>query len=152
MDSYTRSSRNAFTGYGLDRGHRQLQDADWVAQQLQHPKTLFLPVWQMQHLIAADDLPRPVALAPNVVDNFLLQAESVTLLGRADGRVYVALDLPATEQPPETLAVLGQFRSLREVGPLLSDVDSGILAYARAMIYWHQQHRFCGWIFIVWLF
>jgi NAD+ diphosphatase len=144
MDSYTRSSRNNFTGYGLDRAHHQLQDADWVACQLRHPDTLFLPVWQMQHLIASDGPSHPVMLAPDVAGVFLSQAESVTVLGLADDRIYVALDLPATEQPPAILTALGQFRSLRQVGSLLGDFDSSILAYTRAMIYWHQQHRFCG--------
>ena len=144
MDALTRSSRNNFTGYGLDRVHRQLQDAAWVTSQLAHPDTRFLPVWKLQHLIASGESLCPVMLDRTAAEALLPQADSVTLLGITDGRMVVALDLPATAPPPASLAALGEFRSLRQIGAVLNHSESGILAYARAMAYWHRQHRFCG--------
>lgn len=144
MDALTRSARNNFTNYHLDRAHHELQDDVWVARQLTRPGTRFLPVWRLKHLIAPGSPPRPVMLSPETAAPYLEQAESNTLLGIADGRMYVALDLPATEQPPVALAVRGEFRSLRRINALVDHFDGGILAYARAMVYWHQQHRFCG--------
>ena len=47
MDALTRSARNNFTNYHLDRAHHELQDEAWVAQQLTHPGTRFLPVWKL---------------------------------------------------------------------------------------------------------
>ncbi len=140
----TLSSRNLFTSYGLDRVHRQLQDETWVAAQLTDPHTCFLPVWRLLHLIAPGDPPRPVWLTPEAAAELLPQATSLTVLGVAEGYTYVTFDLPATAEPPEMLTALGEFQDLRRVSPLLSRFDGGVLAYARAMAFWHAQHRFCG--------
>ncbi|HQE92650.1 MAG TPA: NAD(+) diphosphatase [Anaerolineae bacterium] len=144
MDHQQQSARNLFTAYGLDRVHHPLQDEKWVASQLVDPHTRFLPLWQLQPLIAADDPPRPVWLTPPAAAVFLPPAASITVLGVAAGRTYVAFDLPATAKPPETLTALGAFQDLRQVAPLLSRFDGGLLACARAMAYWHTRHRFCG--------
>ena len=146
------STRNLFTGYGLDRVHRQLHDEAWIATQLAHPDTRFLPVWQLQLLVAPGDPPRPVWLTPEEAAAFLAQAASVTVLGVAEGCTYATFDLPAvsaaeppaTAEPPAALTALGEFQDLRRVSPLLSRFDGGMLAYARAMAFWHAQHRFCG--------
>ncbi len=138
------STRNLFTDYGLDRVHRQLQDEAWVAAQLTHPNTRFLPVWHLQPLIAPGDPPHPVWLAPDAAAAFLTQAASVTVLGVAAGHTYATFDLPVTAEPPADLTALGTFEDLRRISPLLSRFDGGILAYARAMAFWHAQHRFCG--------
>jgi NAD+ diphosphatase len=45
---------------------------------------------------------------------------------------------------PDSLAEWGQFQELRQVATLLETPDAAILAHARAMVYWHQRHRFCG--------
>jgi len=144
MNALTRSARNNFTNYNLNRPHHELQDAAWVTQQLNDPNTRFLPVWELEHLVAPGSLPRPAYLTQEVAAPLLPHAASVTLLGIAEGQMYVALDLPTTDQPPAALTALGEFRSLRRINALLPHFDSGILAYARAMVYWHQQHRFCG--------
>jgi NAD+ diphosphatase len=47
-------------------------------------------------------------------------------------------------EPPGVLAERGCFRNLRDVGALLSARDASLMAYARAISYWHQGHRFCG--------
>ena len=104
MDALSRSARNNFTNYHLDRTHHDLQNEAWVAQQLTHPSTGFLPVWALQHLITPGSHPRPVILTQETATPLLSQAESVTLLGVAHGRMYVVLDLPATEKPPAALA------------------------------------------------
>jgi NAD+ diphosphatase len=46
--------------------------------------------------------------------------------------------------PPGKLAALGRFEELRTAGALLGPWEGALLAYARAMVYWHRRHRFCG--------
>jgi len=144
MDNLTRSSRNLFSSNGLNRAHRHLQDEAWVAAQLAHSDTRFLPLWQLQHLIAPGDPPHPVWLTPEEATTHIAQAESVTLLGLAQGRAYATFDLPATAEPSPALTALGEFQDLRRISPLLDGFEGGMLAYARAMAFWHTQHRFCG--------
>ena len=111
----TLSTRNLFTDYGLDRAHRQLQDEAWIAAQLTHPDTRFLPMWQLQLLIAPGDPPRPVWLAPEEATAFLAQAASVTVLGIAEGHTYATFDLSAMGESPAVLTALGEFQDLRRV-------------------------------------
>ena len=38
----------------------------------------------------------------------------------------------------------GKFQDLRYIGIFLPQADAAILAYARAMVYWHRQNGYCG--------
>ncbi len=144
MTTHPITAPHFFTAYGLERVHRLLQDEAWVAAQLTDTHTCFLPVWRLQHLIHRTDPPRPVMLTAEAAQPFLASATSLTLLGVAEGRTYVSFDLPATAKAAAALTDHGEFQDLRRVSPLLSHFDGGLLAYARAMAYWHAQHRFCG--------
>jgi len=81
--------------------------------------------------------------ARELVDN--LEA-AVILLGMRKGRAHFAVDLSSIEDPEEhpLLAREGHFVSLRSVGPHLDRLSGGLLALAQSMVYWRQQHRFCG--------
>jgi len=68
-----------------------------------------------------------------------------SFLVRQKGVTFFAVDLSGEEQsPPDGISILGRFRNLRKLAPLLNNEDGTLLAYARAMIYWHTTHRFCG--------
>ncbi|HET7358234.1 MAG TPA: NAD(+) diphosphatase [Nocardioidaceae bacterium] len=56
-------------------------------------------------------------------------------LGIRDGRAHFALLLDAA--PDET------WSALRRVGPLLSQVDAGLMVHAVALAEWHAAHRHC---------
>jgi NAD+ diphosphatase len=73
-------------------------------------------------------------------------AQAMIFLGLDGARAYMALDLSGLDVPethPE-LAGRGEFRDLREVGPLLGRSEGSILAYARGTVHWHRRHGFCG--------
>ena len=96
-------------------------------------------------LVTGASRPRPVLLRPEEAEGVRRQAESVILLGEAGGHVYFAVDLAGGGETalPRPVAA-GQFRSLREVAALLERQEAGLLAYAKAMTYWHRRNRFCG--------
>lgn len=141
LDHWQKSARNTFAGYPLDRVQQPAKDPAWVAAQMTQPNARFLPVWRAQTLMA--DASHPTLLRPDEVAPLLPQAESVVLLGQAEGFTYFSLALPA-DAPPAALSAYGAFQDLRAVGPLVSHFEGGLLAYARAMAHWHTQHRFCG--------
>ena len=61
------------------------------------------------------------------------------LLGVVDGVPLLARDWP--DEPPPGAP---PFVELREVGPVLSRAEAGLLAQARGLLHWHERHRFCG--------
>jgi NAD+ diphosphatase len=145
MDHYRPSSQNYFSTYFIDRVSDRRRDDEWLAAQLEAETTRFIPVWQLKNLFRAGELPKPVFFLPHQAQDYLPRAESVTLLGVMADRSYFAIDLPSSgESPPDGLAEVGEFRDLRWIAPLLDEGDSALLAYARAMSYWHCRHRFCG--------
>jgi NAD+ diphosphatase len=64
------------------------------------------------------------------------------LLGHFHGRTVFAAefsDEATLPLPPET-----GFEDLRLTGAALPEDEAGLLAYARAMVFWRRRHRHCG--------
>ncbi|MGD2178541.1 MAG: NAD(+) diphosphatase [Anaerolineae bacterium] len=140
-----RSAVSYFTALGIDRvTHRRLDEA-WIAEQLQAATTHFIPVWGSKVLIAQEPRLQPILLPAQALGDLPQLAESVILLGEAEGRVVFALGLPDTDEPPPiSLGKPGDLRDLHSVAALLDHEDGTLLAYAKAMTHWHRRHRFCG--------
>ena len=67
------------------------------------------------------------------------------LLGNAGGQTCFAVELDIGEREALALAPAGtRFADLRRESSLLPPAEAALLAYARAMLYWHRRHRFCG--------
>jgi NAD+ diphosphatase len=136
---------NVFTTYDVERHHERLQDADWLAQQLRAPTTRFLVVHNGEHLIANREALQVAELTSTDAASLFPLAESITFLGRTDGRTYVALGFSSSEpEVPAGIAAHGHFQNLRSIAPLIDHRTVGLLAYAQAMVYWHHRNLFCG--------
>ena len=151
----------------IDRTVVQRRDETWVNEQLRAENTLFVPVWcekvfvdraeaggdTQYRLSGRLDAPAPPDRRLKAV--FLRSDETIplldghrraVLLGCSGQRTYFALDLSDIEDATKhrALAGRGDFVGLRSVGPMLDRFDGGLLAYARGMLRWHQQHTYCG--------
>ncbi|MBN1979858.1 MAG: NAD(+) diphosphatase [Anaerolineae bacterium] len=142
MEHYTRSSLNYFTPRALDRAADKREDTARLAEELQAPSTRFIPVWQDRNLITEDEIPKAVFLPCADAQALVSTAESVTLLGRDGAGTIFAIGLPAEGDAP--LDGMGRFRNLRWAAALLEEAECALLAYAKAMAYWHHHHRFCA--------
>jgi NAD+ diphosphatase len=102
-------------------------------------------MWQSKNLITEDEVPRPAVLSHRDLAKLGVEAISPLLLGEGEGRAFFAFDLPSDDAAiPEKLSTFGRFQDLRRVGALLDQRSSALLAYARALSYWHGRNRFCG--------
>jgi NAD+ diphosphatase len=145
MDNRRQTVHNYYSSCGLDRVSARRRDDRWLADRLEAGTTHFIPVWDQKNLFTTKgERLEPVFLPACDARDLVPGAESLTLLGVTGDGAYFALGLPAGAQPPDGLAAWGRFRDLRQVAPLLGERDGALLAYARAMAYWHGRHRFCG--------
>lgn len=142
MDHHILSGRNRFAAGPLRRQAELRRDAQWLARRYEAPDTRFVPVWRSRLLVEdghAAMLERERAQA------FLASTPVLVFLGEWHERAFFAADVSAFEADEVARRVPGaELKELREAASLLSDEEAAVLAQARAMIYWHHRHRFCG--------
>lgn len=126
----------------LDRAGPQREDPQWLERALEHSEARSLPVWRNQNLVGGLDGPSPAAILHGVETH--AHASEVVFLG-LDGDVPVfAADYSELEET-RAVELLGEgFTDLRRVGPLMPEPEAALLAYARGMLFWHRNHRYCG--------
>lgn len=137
---------NFYAGSGLDRAAHRRKDPSWLQAAL--PAARLVPYWRGKHLMAGPpEAATPVWLDPTADWWRQGLALDPIFLG-LDGEVPVfAVDLsPLAEDPAQhaELAALGSFVDLRGLTPVLPAETAGVFAYARALMLWHDRHRFCG--------
>jgi NAD+ diphosphatase len=157
---------NYYSHPGFERAGLRRRDLDWIREQVRHPTSVFIPVWRTQNLvIEIDDAePRAAVLAVEAVGSALggladveewLARGEIVFLGVHDERAHFALDVSAIEAPLDmvrspALAAAGiaeagvRFADLRQLAGRLDRHEGALLAFARAMLFWHSRHRFCG--------
>lgn len=141
---------NVFSGPYVDRRSQARKDAAAVAAALADPAALLVPVWRHRSLVRSLPEPQAVLLSGTHAIRAYLEDEALIYLGEFRGRATFAVDVNehvlqshATQQGP-TLEEAAEFADLRSVGGLLPDDEAGLLAYARALVYWRSKHRHCG--------
>jgi NAD+ diphosphatase len=143
VDRLTRSHRNSFTSVRLDRLVERRDDPQWVRTTLRLPGTRILPMWRGRGLINPD---RPGEEVIYLEHGALAQQSArLTLLGRDSEHHYFALpvDDPLREQLLEAQPGAA-FHELRRAAIGVHEKHAGILAYAKAMLYWQYRNAFCG--------
>jgi NAD+ diphosphatase len=135
-----RQPSNVFAGPYVDRASGLRKDPAWLAAALGAPDSRFVPVWRTQNLIRREPAPAAVLLARAALPAF--EAADAILLGRFQGAAAFAVEL--TAQPPALPGLAAEFTDLRLAGGLLPADEAGLLAYARAMVWWRHRHRHCG--------
>jgi NAD+ diphosphatase len=121
---------NTFAGEALDRAGPQRRDDAWLASRLADPATRVVVAGESGVLVDGEG-PRLVA-----VDELPAGLELVLLGVDRDGRAVFAAD------PGDAFA--GERRGLRDLAPVLSQADGGMVAHAVALLNWHRRHGFCA--------
>jgi NAD+ diphosphatase len=126
-----------FSGAYFERNSALRLEPAALAAAWADPATRFLPVWEAKPLIRAGAAAR---LTREELGAQLAPAEQAIYLGIEGDSHLFAFALEAREAPPG----LGVFGGLRDLVGSVPAADAGLLAYARAMVNWHRQHRYCG--------
>ena len=148
-----------FGGSGFNRAAHLRRDAGECARLLRRSDAAILALWRGRPLMLGDP-PDRVAWLPAGHPVFEQAADDPVFLGlQGDGQPRFARDIPGWEpenrpDAPGALADAGEqrhpaipeagFGGLRAAMARLSAQDAELSATARALIGWHESHRFCA--------
>lgn len=133
MIPYPAPNAPGLRGSTLDRVSERRSDEAWVQSLYAHAD--WVPVWRYRSALHEG------AAKFFRLDDFGSTPDRAILLGlRPDGRAVFCFDASNDSE----LSERHHFADLRGSLPILSTDDGALLGYARAMVYWHRQHRHCG--------
>jgi NAD+ diphosphatase len=157
------SRPNVYSSNPLDRIGARREDAAWIAERLDDPDSLFVPVWRSRNLVHGLDegTPEAVYISGEAASALRMAGGPWVFLGvlgdqpgegaregAAEGageRAVFGIDISAADDPVPLLPdTLGKFVDLRAVGWGVAKPEASILAHARGMLHWRARHRFCG--------
>src|SRR5437660_12655296 len=157
---------NYYAHPGFERAGLRRREPDWIRERVLDPASVFIPVWRNQNLVieVEESEPRAASITVEGVISVFGEIGDIDerlahgyfgFLGGIDERAHFALDVSAIEAPLEmvrspALAAAGiaeagvRFADLRQLAGRLERREGSLLAFARAMLFWHSRHRFCG--------
>lgn len=140
MGSEQRSARNWFSGLPLDRSGewRERVGRGEIELDLATACTFYISS-RGEVLIDADGRLAALSTLAELPDD----DEQRLSLGTSAGQLVLAL-IASEEQRESLAASQRQWVDLRLAALSLPAADAGYAAYARALLHWHQRHRFCG--------
>jgi NAD+ diphosphatase len=139
----------AFSGNPLDRASAQRGDASWIARMRSQPGARVLPLWKLQPLLTGPENAEGEAQL-GFVDSALASGlgapDAIEVFLGLDGDVpHFGRDISALTDPlAASLARHGHFRDARAAASLLASHEVAIMGQAKALIDWHNRHRFCA--------
>lgn len=143
----------------LDRCTNQRKNKRWLTSEFNHQDTLFCVINDGMSLFSLESIFTPVYLRKSQLDTLSLNSciylgkgnlgkeiESVESSGVSTGvRSLFAIDFEKLRFSTQVLFLnLGQWQNLRVVTPNLTPLDASIQALAKALVYWHTTHLYCG--------
>lgn len=136
---------HVFAGNPLDRGDAQRRDPDWLAAAAGATESRFLPLWQLNALVHADNSLRLRWLSGRTIESLDIDVPPV-FLGLADNKAHFAIDISEVHDPVHELGLdeSHRFEDARSAAMQLPPPETGILAQARSQVDWHRRHRFCS--------
>ncbi len=137
---------NYYADVPLDRVDSLRHDADGLMRLRTDLSSRVLVLWQDKHQIVGDERLSPIWHTGNTAQNLLSENQNWVFLGRENNIAHFAVDISHIEDLKKHFhgAHEGQFMDLRSIGPLLDRRQSATMAYARGLLFWNRQSRFCG--------
>lgn len=131
-----------YAGGALDRAAYRRSDDRWIAELLAGPSAVIIPMWSDKCLA---DGTVPVRLARPDASDVLGAVSGPVLLGLDGDAGVFAVDLSELdEQAAVRLAGATGTADIRALYPGLRGDQAAELAYAKGLLRWHREQRFCG--------
>jgi NAD+ diphosphatase len=143
IDRLTLSQRNHFTSVRLDRLVEHRDDEAWLQRAAASADARYVPQWRGRSLLHLGHPEQPVVYLKR--DDLPKPKANATLLGRDERHCYFTV--PVDDHDSEYLLRCHpgcDFSDLRLASVQLDEKQAGILAYAKALLYWQYRNAFCG--------
>lgn len=135
---------NAFSGNPLNRLHSLRSDDGALEKIINVDKNVyFVPFHQNKPLLSSQHR-RVLWQGRDAVQKFLPSSNNLVLLGERESKYYVAVDVNEPAVFGDDQVEMGEYVNLREAAMFLPADEAAILAQAKALIEWNQNHRYCG--------
>jgi NAD+ diphosphatase len=121
---------NTFAGEALDRAGPHRTDEAWLAAQLADAGTRVVVASEAGVLVGGE---RPRLVAVDELPDGL----ELVLLG-VDPEQHAVFAADPGDQFP------GERRGLRDLAPVMSQAEGGMVAHAVGLLNWHRRHGFCA--------
>ncbi len=130
------------TDWELDRAGLERSDTERLESALDQPETDFIVQWRGRVLVS--DSQASIETGSGALVDAASEIVWLGKLTRAGAtRDCFVLDVSALDEPKQALGLQGTFADLRLLGDLPT-AQFGLLAYARGMLAWHENHPFCA--------
>ncbi|RKN37725.1 NAD(+) diphosphatase [Micromonospora endolithica] len=132
----------AYGGGRLDRAGALRTAPDRVQALLTDPRSVVLPLWRDRCLVDGDG---PVRLTGDRATLVRTAATETVFLGLDGDTAVFAVDLSdLTERSAVEMAGAARAVDVRTLVGRLDPGDAAAQAYARGLLHWHRQQRYCG--------
>lgn len=134
----------------LDRCSNQRKNKRWLTSEFNHKDTLFCIINDGMSLFSPENIVTPLYLPKSLldclsIDNCIYLGKGAEPLESTHVRSFFAVDFEQLHFSIQTeLLNLGNWQRLREITPNLTPLDASIQALAKALVYWHKTHQYCG--------
>lgn len=133
-----------YTGAPVDRADALRKDEHKVNELWCRDSTLIVPLYQHSNFVDRENS-TAIIKSRAELESLGVRHEAGTLLGIQDNIGLFAVDCD-TESSEQWMALApeGEFTDLRMIGPTLPTDQAALLAYAKGVLYWQQNSRFCA--------
>ena len=137
---------NHYASFGLNRMAERRNDTEWLDAMFRAETTVIWPLWRAKNFVLSGEEPEAVTLTPPDAQALVDAGAEWLFLGLAENIAHFLIDVSHMDEPSGSpvLGGRGEFVELRSVGSFLSRETGGMLAYGKAITYWHSRHLFCG--------
>lgn len=149
MNSNSPGIPHIYAGNPLDRGDQVRRDEEWLSQKATDPGSKFLPMWDLNVLIANEESSNGTEglgwLGIKEMEELGIDGHPV-FLGLSGETAHFVVDISSNHRAVKGLNDDGRWRfeDGRRATEFLSGSDSGIVAQARSQISWHSRNGFCA--------
>ncbi len=144
MDKYREPTFNFFTSSGLKRHAEKRPDGEWILKRAGEDNTRIAVLSNLKLLYTGEPARHAVYFSLKDFSDIQISSSQFIYLGEKDGIHYFCVDISDYPAAIKSFSDKGRFVELRSIAPFIDREEAAVQAYARALVYWHKNHKYCG--------